>query len=109
MENPEVKVISVKYPRRRRKILEALSEYWQTSIEMSCKSGRSPGEVSSFMKVLEGLGYVESKIVSRNTKAWRLKEGLIGKLILKKGDRLLLNPQLKRGDDVDEEPSMSQM
>lgn len=86
-------VMKVRHARKNRKILEALDQDWQTSREISKKSGPTAGEVWTFMRLLENLGYVESKNIPAKVKAWRLKEGVTRELV---AEELKLTRKRKR-------------
>ena len=75
-----IKEMRVKHPRAKRSILNVLNRDWQTSAEISYKSGRSSAEVCMNLNWVARLGYVEKMRYGR-IHVWRLKEGLTVDLV----------------------------
>ena len=68
----------VRHPRAKRNVL---SRDWQTSAQISYKSGFSSHVVAEFLRRLVRLGYVE-KMGYGAIYVWRLKEGLTADVVM---------------------------
>ena len=71
----------VRRPKAKRNILNVLSRDWQTSAQISYKSGCSSHEVCMCLRSVVALGYVE-KMGYGEIHVWRLKEGLTANFVM---------------------------